>query len=104
VLILVDGRRAALERLDDLRARQAGETRLAIALLEPAERAARALAELGIPAVVAGERELEVDATDGRAVAAIEGLRAAGVPIRGFEMKRPTLEETFIEVVRGGRP
>ncbi|MBI1797471.1 MAG: ABC transporter ATP-binding protein [Candidatus Eisenbacteria bacterium] len=102
VLILVDGRRAALERLDDLRAKQAGATRLAIALLEPPERGIAALAERGIAAQIAGERALEVEATDGGAIAAIEGLRAAGVTIGSFEMRRPTLEETFLAVVHGG--
>jgi len=33
----------------------------------------------------------------------LEALRAAGVRVRSFEVQRPTLEEIFLEVVRGGR-
>jgi ABC-type multidrug transport system ATPase subunit len=102
VLILVDGRRAALERLGDLRARQAGATRLAIELREPAGRAAAALASLGLTCEAAGERSFAVEVHDGRALEVLETLRAAGVTIESFELQRPTLEEMFLSVVRGG--
>jgi len=72
VLILLDGRRAALESMSALRARQAESTRLAI---EPA----------------------------GEPAAALEALREAGIAVRVFEVQRPTLEETFLAVVRGQR-
>jgi ABC-type multidrug transport system ATPase subunit len=102
VLILVDGRRAALERLDHLRARQASATRLAIELREPPERAAKALAPLGLGFEVAGERSLVVEALEGRALEVLETLRAADVSIQSFELQRPSLEEIFLKVVRGG--
>jgi ABC-type multidrug transport system ATPase subunit len=102
VLILVDGRRAALERLDDLRARQAGATRLAIELREPPGRAVAALEGLGLAFEVGGGHALTVEALDGRALEVLETLRAAGVPIQSFELQRPTLEEIFLKVVRGG--
>ena len=101
VLILVDGRRAALERLDALRARQASATRLAIELREPPARTAAALAPLGLAFEIAGEQSLIVEALEGRALEVLETLRAAAVPIQSFELQRPTLEEIFLKVVRG---
>ena len=101
VLILVEGRRAALERMDDLRARQAGATRLAIELREPAARAAAAIAPLGLAVERVGDHALRVEALDGRALEVLEALRAAGVALHSFELQRPTLEEIFIRVVRG---
>ena len=102
VLILVEGRCGALERLDDLRARQAGATRLEIELSEPAARAAEVVARLGLAFAVAGDRTLTVEALDGRALEVLEAIRLAGVPVHGFELQRPTLEEIFLKVVRGG--
>ena len=102
VLILVEGRCGALERLDDLRRRQAGATRLAIELREPPDRAAAIVAGLGLACAPAGERSLAVEALDGRALEVLEAIRAAGVPIQSFELQRPTLEEIFLRVVRGG--
>ena len=60
----------------------------------------RAGASLGLSYATAG---LIVDAADGRAVAALEALRSAGVAIRTFELRKPTLEEIFLSVVRGTR-
>jgi Cu-processing system ATP-binding protein len=102
VLILVEGRCGALERLDDLRARQASATRLEIELGEPAARAVAVLARLDLPLERCGERRISVDSLDGRALEALEALRVAGVPIHSFELQRPTLEEIFLRVVRGG--
>jgi len=102
VLILVEGRCGALERLDDLRARQASATRLAIELSEPSAPAIDVLARLGLATEVAGERHLMVDALNGRALEALEALRVAGIQIHSFELQRPTLEEIFLKVVRGG--
>ena len=102
VLILVEGRRAALERLDDLRARQAGATRLAIELGTTAARGAAAIAPLGLPFEVTGECQMLVEAMDGRALEVLEVLRGAGVEVHSFELQRPTLEEIFLKVVRGG--
>jgi ABC-type multidrug transport system ATPase subunit len=104
VLILVEGRRAALERLDDLRARQAGATRLAIEVHGAAQRAAAALEPLGLVVEVAGDHALAVEALDGRALEVLEALRAAGVAIQSFELQRPTLEEIFLKVVRRSAP
>jgi ABC-type multidrug transport system ATPase subunit len=102
VLILVEGRCGALERLDDLRARQAGATRLEIEMSEPAARAAAVVAGLGLAFETTGERTLTVEALDGRALEVLEAIRAAGVPVRSFELQRPSLEEIFLKVVRGG--
>jgi Cu-processing system ATP-binding protein len=102
VLILVEGRRAALERLDDLRARQASATRLAIELNAPAARGLAALAGLGLACEATGERTLTVEAMDGRAVEVLETLRRAALEVHTFELQRPTLEEIFLKVVRGG--
>lgn len=102
VLILVEGRRAALERLDDLRARQAGATRLAIELHGDARAAIGALAHLGLPFTISGDRSLAVEARNGGALDVMASLRAAGVAVKSFELQRPTLEEIFLRVVRGG--
>jgi ribose transport system ATP-binding protein len=105
VLILVDGRRAALERLDTLRARQARASRLAIDVDEPAAQSAAlaALGRSGIRVVLRESSRLVLEAEDGNgldAVAALDTLLEAGVPVRGFEVERPTLEELFLDVVR----
>ncbi|HKQ59529.1 MAG TPA: DUF4162 domain-containing protein, partial [Candidatus Eisenbacteria bacterium] len=101
VLILVEGRRAALERMDDLRARQVGATRLAIELREPPARAIAAIAPLRLAVEQAGAHSLRVEALDGRALEVLEALRSTGVALQSFELQRPTLEEIFLRVVRG---
>ena len=103
VLILVDGRRAALERLDALRARQASATRLAIELpgAEATERATRVLSGAGIPIVCRGDTRLVLEAANGRGMGVFEALRESGVRVGSLEVERPTLEEIFLGVVRG---
>ena len=103
VLIMVDGRRAALERLDELRARQLRASRLVIEVPGDLESARAVLAASGITPALAGAEAVSVDAAEGNGPAALEALRVAGVRVRSFEMQRPTLEEIFLEVVRGGR-
>lgn len=99
VLILVQGRAAALERLDDLRERQARATRLRIRLAQSAADAAAALAGRGIELAVTGDDTLVLDAGDPRAGEALAALRSAGVEVRALEAERPSLEELFLEVV-----
>ena len=103
VLILVEGRRAALERLDALRERQAAATRLAVGLNRDADRAMRLLAERGLHSEASDGTGLVVEARNGRALETLELLRAGGIEVRSFELLRPTLEETFMSVVRGER-
>ena len=103
VLILVDGRRAALERLDALRERQAAATLLSVDLRGDTARAAVLLAERGLKTEPGEGTGIVVEARNGRAVETLELLRAGGIEIRGFELVRPTLEETFMSVVRGER-
>ena len=103
VLILVEGRRAALERLDALRERQAAATRLAVGLNRDADRAMRLLAERGLHSEASEGTGLVVEARNGRALETLELLRAGGIEVRSFELLRPTLEETFMSVVRGER-
>ncbi len=103
VLILVDGRRAGLERLAELRARQVSATRLAVELHGEPDAALAALARAGLPAETLPGHGLLVEAANGRALEALELLRGAGVEVRSFELQRPTLEEIFLAVVRGGR-
>jgi ABC-type multidrug transport system ATPase subunit len=103
VLILVGGRRAALERLTDLRARQVKATRLRIELRDAGAGAAEAaLARIGIGCTPVADHAVLVEGANGHGIAALEALRAAGVPVRTFEMARPNLEELFLSVVRGG--
>lgn len=103
VLILVNGRQAALERLDELRARQVSATRVVIELREADPRAGAALTERGVSFESLGAHTVAVESADGRGFQALEALRLAGVAVRSFEMERPTLEELFITVVRKGR-
>ena len=105
VLILVDGRCAALEPLDDAaRAPGAGHA--------PRDRAAqptmharesRAGARAGSRASRLARGRVAVEGANGRGLEALEALRSAGVAVRSFEMQRPTLEEMFLAVVRGER-
>jgi ABC-type multidrug transport system ATPase subunit len=103
VLILVSGRRAALETLSDLRSRQMNATRLLIELRDDDPRATAVLAARGMGAETLDARRVAVEGADGRGLEALEALRAAGVAVRSFEMQRPTLEEIFLAVVRRGR-
>jgi ABC-type multidrug transport system ATPase subunit len=103
VLILVAGRRAALEKVSDLRARQVRATRLRVELREPVARAAQVLARGAFAFEVAEPDTVVIEGANGRAFEALETLRLAGVPVRTFEMQRPTLEDVFLEVVKGGR-
>jgi ABC-type multidrug transport system ATPase subunit len=115
VLILVNGRRAALELLSDLRARQASATRLVIALGgaddrgddrtgdDRLERGGAALTACGVAWERVDGRRLAVEGANGRGFAAIEALRAAGAEVRSFETERPTLEEIFLAVVNRDR-
>ncbi len=102
VLILVGGRRAALERLDDLRRRQMSATRLLIEPKDP-EEAAAALAARGFRFERVGDHAVAIEGENGRGLEALEALRAAGVGVRAFEQQRPTLEEIFLAVVKGER-
>ena len=101
VLILVDGRRAALERLDQLKARQALATRLVIDVRERAAEAAGLLERRGIRAETPSGGSLVVEAADGRGPEALEILRNAAMEVRSFEVQRPSLEEIFLSVVKG---
>ena len=103
VLIMVDGRRAALERLDELRTRQVQATRLAIEVPGAVESARDVIAAHGMACAVSGTTAVSVDAGNGHGPEALEALRAAGVAVRSFEVQRPTLEDVFLNVVRGGR-
>jgi ABC-type multidrug transport system ATPase subunit len=98
VLILIGGRRAALESLDELRARQASASRLIVHLTGAPAEAAAALTARGLSSTERDERSLVVDAVNGQGVHALETLRAAGIAVRSFEVARPTLEELFLQV------
>lgn len=102
VLILVEGRCAALERLDLLRERQARATRLRIVLRDGSERAAATLSGAGFE-VERDADTVRVEGANGAAIRALETLKDAGHAITAFEMERPTLEEIFMSVVQGGR-
>jgi ABC-type multidrug transport system ATPase subunit len=102
VLILVNGRSAALERIADLRLRQAKASRLRVLLPAPDPRAASVLTHAGFVNEAEGESALLVDAVNGNSVVALETLRGAGVAVRSFELVRPTLEDLFLEAVAGG--
>ena len=102
VLILVQGRSAALEPLSLLRERQVNATRLVIEVRGEAERARQTLESLG-PVEPLDSGRFALDAVNGQGLAALEALRRGGVEVRSFEMQRPTLEEIFMEVVRRER-
>jgi ABC-type multidrug transport system ATPase subunit len=103
VLILVDGRAAALEPLNELRARQSRAGRLRITLEGPTAPALATLARAGLGVEGETPERITVAATNGQSLAALEALRGAGIAVKTFELERPTLEETFLSVVRGGR-
>ena len=103
VLILVQGRCAALEPLSLLRERQVNATRLVIEVREHAERARTTLETLGHPVEPLEGARFALEAANGQGLAALEALRRGGVIVRSFEMQRPTLEEIFMDVVRRER-
>lgn len=100
VLILNEGRRAALESLSELRERQLQASRLRLELTGPAEAAEPVLERLGIGFERMGERELVVHAANGRSFEVLESLRAEGIQLRSFQLQGPTLEEMFLAAVR----
>ena len=101
VLILLHGKRAALESLSTLRERQVTATRLVIEFRDEAAPARSRLEAAGFPCETLDARRLVIDGAEGRGVAALDLLRDGGVAIRSFELSRPTLEELFLSVVRG---
>lgn len=101
VLILNEGRRAALESLSELRERQLQASRLRVELAGPALVAEPVLARLGIAFERMGERELVVHTANGRSLEVLESLRAEGIQLRSFQLQGPTLEELFLAAVRG---
>jgi Cu-processing system ATP-binding protein len=103
VLILLDGRRAALERMDALRERQARATRIVIEITDDVGPALAVLRGAEVEAEPLGGRSIRVDGADGHAILALDVLRSARIPVRTFELERPTLEEIFLGVVKGGR-
>jgi ABC-type multidrug transport system ATPase subunit len=104
VLILLHGRRAALESLGALRERQVSATRLVIELRDETGPARARLEQAGFPCETLDSRRIVIDGAEGRGVTALDLLRDGNVAIRSFELSRPTLEELFLAVVRGGRP
>ena len=104
VLILVRGRCAALERLDDLRERQGRATRLRVRLEEPAEHARERLAALGMSSTVVATDVLSIEAGNGRSGDALELIRSTGSRVLALEVERPSLEELFLEVVGASPP
>lgn len=103
VLILVEGKQAALERIADLRARQVRASRLLIELGEGRVDAGEVLRQRGLQFERVGARELIVEASNGKGLEVLETLRDAGVALRSFELQGPTLEEMFLNVVRRGK-
>jgi ABC-type multidrug transport system ATPase subunit len=103
VLILLDGRAVLTERIEDLRKRQLRASRLKIEIKGDAAPAELVLVRLDVPFERSGAHELLVAATNGRSLEVLDALRGAGVDLRSFQMQGPTLEETFLSVVRGGR-
>ena len=103
VLILLDGRAVAVERLEDLRQRQLRASRLRIETRGAADAAEPLLLRMDVPFERTGSRELTVAATNGRSLEVLDALRGAGVDLRSFQMQGPTLEEIFLAVVRGER-
>ena len=103
VLIMVDGRRAALESIAELRNRQVGATRLHVELAGDPAPAFKALEPRGFALELRSDHAIVVETANGGGLDALEALRAAGVAVRSFELHRPSLEELFLEVVRAGR-
>jgi ABC-type multidrug transport system ATPase subunit len=103
VLILLDGRAVLTERIEDLRQRQLRASRLRLEIKGDAAAAELVLVRLDVPFERSGAHELLVAATNGRSLEVLDALRGAGVDLRSFQMQGPTLEETFLSVVRGGR-
>ncbi|HET9950901.1 MAG TPA: ABC transporter ATP-binding protein [Candidatus Eisenbacteria bacterium] len=103
VLILLHGRRAALESLSALRERQVNATRLVIEFRDDAARGRERLAAAGYACETLDSKRLVVDGAGGRGVSALEILRDGDIAIHSFELSRPTLEELFLAVVRQER-
>jgi ABC-type multidrug transport system ATPase subunit len=101
VLILVRGRCAALESMAALRERQVAATRLVVTCAGGTDRARAALAASGVPHAALDPRRLAIEARNGRAIGALEALRAADAGLSSFEMARPTLEEVFLDAIHG---
>ena len=100
VLILNEGRRAALESLSELRERQLQASRMRVEFQGPAAGAEPILLRQGIAFERLGERELLVHAVNGKSLDVLETLRGEGIQLRSFQLQGPTLEEMFLAAVR----
>ncbi len=103
VMILVAGRSAAIERLSDLRERQVHATRLIVDVDTAQDAAFAALTRSGVSAERYNNHAIVVHTVDGAYVEPLDALKRAGVPVRTFELHRPTLEEVFLRVVQAER-
>jgi ABC-type multidrug transport system ATPase subunit len=103
VMILVGGRTAAIERLSDLRERQVHATRLIVDVEAAQEAAHAALARSGMRVERWNDHAILVHTADGGYLGPLDALQRAGVPVRTFELQRPTLEEVFLRVVQTER-
>ncbi len=99
VLILVQGRAAALERLDDLRERQARATSLRVHLSTDAARASALLMSRGILCSLVSDESITLPSGGDRTGEALDVLRTAGLRVVSLEVERPSLEELFLGVV-----
>jgi ABC-2 type transport system ATP-binding protein len=99
IFMIHDGRKVLDGTMAQIRSRYDSRT----LLLEPAGGDPAALAGLpGVRAVRADNGTVEVALDDGvephRAIAAIAGA----IPVTRIELRRPTLEDVFVQIVSGG--
>lgn len=80
-----------------------GATRLHVELGADAAPAVGVLERRGFALAARHERAIVVETMNGGGLEALEVLHEAGVPVRSFELQRPSLEELFLEVLRAGR-
>jgi ABC-2 type transport system ATP-binding protein len=105
MLMIRDGRATGggVLRAGDGPGAEVGWLRLRARFAERRPDLAARLGELGFTVEQAGEDEavLRVAAGDGAEADALAALVRAGLPVRGFEAVRATLEETYLREARG---
>jgi ABC-2 type transport system ATP-binding protein len=104
ILMIHDGRKVLDESLSSIRAKY--DPRIVVVeLLDPKTDVSRLRSVPGIQDVTKSERAYEAHLGQGTAVADAMRDIAAAVPVTRIELRRPTLEDVFIQIVtesRGG--
>jgi ABC-2 type transport system ATP-binding protein len=97
--VMRTGRLVFQGTLEEMRAR--GTARVLVRTTEPAQ-AAEVLTKLGLADIQSGNGEVTAQISDHAPEEVCRDLVMAGVPVAGFDTRRPSLEDLFVELTGEG--